>query len=268
MRKLLLLSGCDLFNRCGTCSTFGSCNTLQNYTLWKVGDYGAVSGRDNMMAEIYTGGPIRFSKMNLVFVFCAELYECCTMFEVFQTSNVLPAKPFFKCQIISLKIHQLNPSSLSCGIMATEKLDAYTGGLYYEYVETPDINHIVSVAGWTVENGTEYWIVRNSWGEPWVSHHRVTPTASVLEWFNSFKTWHLKIKCWNEMQRVHSLWFKCLFFSPRVRRVGSGLWQVPTKEEVGASTILLWRKTACMEMWLYPQPTYRHLRPWLIAMGT
>lgn len=119
--------------------------------MWQVGDFGVISGPADMKAEIFTGGPIRFDLITLEL----KSYPCSIPFR----SNS-PLLCLRKCT---------KPHPSSCGIMATDKLDAYTGGLYSEYVESPDINHIVSVAGWGVENGTEYWIVRNSWGEPWVS---------------------------------------------------------------------------------------------------
>lgn len=53
---------------------------------------------------------------------------------------------------------------ITCGIDANPLLK-YTGGVISE--KGTGVDHVVSVVGWGVEDGKEYWMVRNSWGEYW-----------------------------------------------------------------------------------------------------
>ena len=48
----------------------------------------------------------------------------------------------------------------------------HSGGIYKETDcnikgSLGAINHAVVFVGWGTENGTDYWIVRNSWGSDW-----------------------------------------------------------------------------------------------------
>jgi cathepsin X len=121
---------CSAMTECFTCRPSGKCEAIKNYKIYKIGDYGPVSGMNDIMAEVYARGPV------------------------------------------------------SCGIDATDGLEAYTGGIYSEWWPLPLINHIVSIVGWGSTSGktVDYWIVRNSWGTPWgeAGFFRITTNR----WYN------------------------------------------------------------------------------------
>eukprot|EP01023_Acetabularia_acetabulum_P005394 TRINITY_DN121_c0_g1_i1.p2 TRINITY_DN121_c0_g1~~TRINITY_DN121_c0_g1_i1.p2 ORF type:complete len:348 (+),score=67.74 TRINITY_DN121_c0_g1_i1:58-1044(+) len=57
---------------------------------------------------------------------------------------------------------------IQCTIDATDFLCFnYTSGVFAEYIADIEYDHDISVVGWGVEDGVEYWHIRNSWGEPW-----------------------------------------------------------------------------------------------------
>ena len=56
---------------------------------------------------------------------------------------------------------------IACQIDATQELEDYEGGIFSQKKLIEKTNHVVSVVGWGKENGTEYWVGRNSWGTYW-----------------------------------------------------------------------------------------------------
>ena len=65
---------------------------------------------------------------------------------------------------IKTEIYKNGP--VACGINAEPILD-YHGGIFDKPGVSDSINHVVSIVGWGNQDGKEYWIVRNSWGEYW-----------------------------------------------------------------------------------------------------
>lgn len=60
------------------------------------------------------------------------------------------------------EIYQRGP--IACGIAVPDSLEDYTGGIYEDTTEDLNIVHDISVVGYGIENGTKFWVVRNSWG--------------------------------------------------------------------------------------------------------
>uniref|UniRef100_A0A4W3JNP0 Pro-cathepsin H n=1 Tax=Callorhinchus milii TaxID=7868 RepID=A0A4W3JNP0_CALMI len=65
-------------------------------------------------------------------------------------------------------VARLNPVSIAFEV--TDDFFQYEGGVYSNSNcdSTPDkVNHAVLAVGYGVQNGTKYWIVKNSWGPEW-----------------------------------------------------------------------------------------------------
>lgn len=112
---------------------------------------------------------------------CTPMNECYTCYpggtcEAISNYTVFVAESYGSISgADDMKAEIYSRGPISCVIDATDKLEqlrleqpADSNYVYEEYVPFPAINHVISVVGYGVNStGFHYWIVRNSWGEPW-----------------------------------------------------------------------------------------------------
>lgn len=64
----------------------------------------------------------------------------------------------------------------------------YGGGIYHGD-QNQGANHAINLVGWGVENGQEYWIVRNSWGEDFGENGYIRISTSADGGYDLHNTW-------------------------------------------------------------------------------
>ncbi|CAH0474720.1 unnamed protein product [Peronospora belbahrii] len=161
---------------CGSCWAQGTTSALSDrISIMRNASWPEIALSPQVLINCHAGGTCNGGNPGLVYEYAhrhgipdqtCQAYQAtnlrCDQFAICETC--WPSKELLSS---SAEIYKRGP--IGCGVHATKKFEAYTGGIYSEHVMFPFINHEISVAGWGYdeETDTEYWIGRNSWGTYW-----------------------------------------------------------------------------------------------------
>jgi hypothetical protein len=136
------------------------CYGVETYRRAFAADYGACSGYD-LMKQVFLDVDLH------VFIFIWVIGAVC---------DTTRSRASFSYAPHDDKPQELMNGPISCGVDANDAMEEYQGGIFSS--SGSSINHIVSLFGWGLDEdtGDEYWLLRNSWGEPWGEVTFLIPT--------------------------------------------------------------------------------------------
>jgi len=83
-------------------------------------------------------------------------------------ASVTKAITDYSCNEDKLKQLVYKYGAVATGIYASDNgFGNYKSGVFDQCTKGAQMNHAVTVVGYGTENGLDYWLVKNSWGENW-----------------------------------------------------------------------------------------------------
>ena len=136
------LVSCDTAsNGCSGGSEITAWDYFTNVGIHAEKDYPYVSGQDMITRDCDTG-------------VTGTIYKS-------DTAHVIEPK------IVSIQNEIKNNGPVTCPMNAYIDLMIYKKGIYRRETNINLGGHVVTVIGWGVENGVNYWLVKNLWGTDW-----------------------------------------------------------------------------------------------------
>ena len=157
----LSLSEQEVINCSGAGSCYGGCSSA----VWQ---YAHEQGIPDQSCAIYEAKDLECTDINR----CRNCWPGKPCFAVKEYRRVKVSEYGYVDGVEAMKKELLARGPITCHMEVTQNFVEYEGGVYMRREDEKWLGgHAIEVTGWgKTEEGVEYWILRNSWGEYWGEH--------------------------------------------------------------------------------------------------
>lgn len=165
--------------QCGSCWAFSSTSNIESVNACATGKllklseqqfvdcssgYGNMGCNGGWMDNAFQYAEVYGDESENAYPYTATTNSC-----KYQKSAVIANIVSYKDQPSCPQVmNALQTSTVSVAIAVVNSFYSYASGIYNDATcNTAQIDHAIVITGWKNNNGSPYWIVRNSWGTSW-----------------------------------------------------------------------------------------------------